>query len=197
MITEDEIWLEEMSKGDTVSFTNIYERYWRDLFIGANKVLRDQSIAEDIIQDTFTNLWDNRKKAYEIKSLNSYLKVSVRNACIKHIERYINRYNFVELLPDILDKVLTESTPLNKLYLQDVEDCIEKSIEKMPPKMKQVFHLSRSEHKSRTEIAIELGISPETVKKHIQHALVIIKNNLTKLDSYKKAIVIFYFLLYQ
>ena len=197
MITEDEIWLQGMSKGDTASFTNIYERYWRDLFIRANKVLGDQSVAEDIIQDTFTNLWDNRKKAHEIKSLGNYLKVSVRNACIRHIERYINRYNFVELLPDILDKVLTETTPLTRLYVRDVEDCMDKSMAQMPPKMRQVFHLSRTEHKSRNEIAVELGIAPETVKKHIQHALLIIKNNLNKLDSYKKAIIIFYFLLYR
>ena len=51
-------------------------------------------------------------------------------------------------------------------------------ISNMPPKMREVYQLSRQEHLSHKEIAARLGISEETVKKHIQHALQLIKTSL-------------------
>ncbi|QIH35955.1 sigma factor [Sphingobacterium sp. DR205] len=88
---KDKLWLDELSKGSEISFGHIYDRYWRELFISAHKVLQDKSLAEDIVQDTFVNLWKNREKATDIQSLRSYLKTAIRNGCIQHIERHFPR----------------------------------------------------------------------------------------------------------
>lgn len=194
-MSEEKKWLEEISEGNSFAFRKIYDLYWRQLLIDANKVIQDKAVAEDIVQETFIGLWNNRENASEIQSIRAYLKSSVRHACIKHIQRHINRYNFVELLPEILDKVLSEYNTLDKLYVEEIENSISKSINTMSPKIREVFELSRYQSKNRQEIANQLGISPETVKKHIQKALEIIKRDLERLDSYQKSIIIFAFLL--
>ncbi|QIH35947.1 RNA polymerase sigma-70 factor [Sphingobacterium sp. DR205] len=192
---EEKILLRKISEGDSIAFKAIYDQYWRQLLIDANKVIQDKLVAEDIVQETFISIWDNRERVNEIHSLKAYLKSSIRHACVKHIQRHINRYNFVELLPELLDKVISEYNTLDKLYVVEIEQAISKSMESMSPKVREVFELSRYHGKNRREIASQLSVSPETVKKRIQKALEIIRKDLESLDSYQKSILIFAFLL--
>ena len=69
-------------------------------------------------------------------------------------------------------------SPEIQLQLKEVKKTIHNTVAKMPPKMREVYRLSRQEHLSHKEIAEKLDISIETVKKHIQHALQLIKTSL-------------------
>jgi RNA polymerase sigma-19 factor, ECF subfamily len=129
------------------------------------------------LQDVFLTLWNRRKEIRIEGSLPAYLQTSVRYHAIHFIEKNITRRDYLALLTDVAINTLPPSQELY-LELKQAQQAINEAVLKMPPKMQEVYRLSRQEHLSHKEIAQKLGISAETVKKHIQHALEIIKTTL-------------------
>jgi RNA polymerase sigma-70 factor (ECF subfamily) len=176
IIHTDETLLVRMSEDDEAAFSEIYNRYWESLFITAAKVLRGKEEAADVVQDVFLSLWNRRKEIKITGSLNSYLQTSARYKAIHYIEKNITRRDYLSLLTETSAQLLP--TPELQLQLKEVQTVIHDTVNQMPPKMREVYQLSRQEHLSHQEIAERLGISTETVKKHIQHALQLIKESL-------------------
>ncbi len=163
-----------MSNDDKEAFSRIYRRYWNNLFTTAAKALRGKEEAADVVQDVFLSLWNRRKELDIEGSLAAYLQTSVRYKAIHYIEKNITRRDYLDLLTDTAVNSLPASAEI-QLQLKEVQQAIHDAVTRMPPKMQEVYQLSRQEYLSHKEIADRLGISTETVKKHIQHALQLIK----------------------
>jgi RNA polymerase sigma-70 factor (family 1) len=181
--------VEKLSRGDREAFQTLYQLYWKECYVHALRVVRSQEVAKDIVQDLFVTLWNKRTALFHIQSIRKYLRTSVKNACIRYIERHIDRYEDIELL---FEKVIAESEILPTLYLKELQAGIDHCVAAMPPKMRQVFEMSRESEKTHAEIAEALGISKETVKKHIQHALRLLKQHLGTMDQTTKAILVYW-----
>lgn len=166
-----------MAADDQQAFTMLYRRYWEASFMTAVKVLRGTQEAEDVIQDVFLSLWNRRKELKIDGSVAAYLQVSIRYKAIHYIEKNITRRDYLALLTDTAISTLPASQEI-QLQLKQVQEAIGDVVAKMPSKMQEVYRLSRQEHLSHKEIAEKLDISAETVKKHIQHALQLIKTAL-------------------
>ena len=177
-VHSDEALLRLMSSDDQEAFTRLYRRYWEDLFITAAKALRGKEEAADVVQDVFLSLWNRRHELNIEGSLAAYLQTSVRYKAIHYIEKNITRRDYLALLTDVAVNTLPPSAEI-QLQLKEVQQAIHDAVARMPPKMQEVYRLSRQEHLSHKEIADKLGISVETVKKHIQHALQLIKTTLS------------------
>jgi RNA polymerase sigma-70 factor (family 1) len=173
----DDVLLTRMSNDDQEAFTLIYRRYWEELFVTAAKALRGQQEAEDVVQDVFLSIWNRRKELHIEGSLDAYLQVSVRYKAIHYIEKNITRRDYLALLTDVAVNNLPASIEI-QLQLKEVQETIHNTVAQMPPKMQEVYRLSRQQHLTHKEIAKQLGISVETVKKHIQHAMQLIKTAL-------------------
>ncbi len=187
----DEVLLRLMSSDDQEAFALIYRRYWEGLFITAVKALRGKQEAEDVVQDVFLSLWNRRKELDIEGSLSAYLHTSVRYKAIHYIEKNITRRDYLALLTDVAVNTLSPSAEI-QLQLKEVQQTIRETVARMPPKMQEVYHLSRHEHLTHKQIAEKLGISAETVKKHIQHALQLIKTALGY-NSIAVSFVLLYF----
>jgi RNA polymerase sigma-70 factor (ECF subfamily) len=187
----DDVLLNLMRNDDQEAFTLLYRRYWEELFVTAAKALRSQQEAEDVVQDVFLSIWNRRKELNIEGSLDAYLQVSVRYKAIHYIEKNITRRDYLALLTDVTVNNLPATAEI-KLQLREVQQTIHNTVAQMPPKMREVYRLSRQEHLTHKEIANKLGISVETVKKHIQHAMQLIK---TALGVHSATISLF--LLYQ
>ncbi len=107
-------------------------------------------------------------------SLSAYLQASVRYKAIHYIEKNITHRDYLALLTEAVEDNFPSSAEI-QLQVKQVQQTIRNTVSRMPPKMKEAYQLSRQEHLSHKEIAVKLGISSETVKKHIQHALQMIK----------------------
>lgn len=173
----DDVLLKRMSNDDQEAFSLLYRRYWEDLFITAVKALRGQQEAEDVVQDVFLSIWNRRKELRIEGPLDAYLQVSVRYKAIHYIEKNITRRDYLAMLTDAAVNILPASIEV-KLQLKEVQQTIYNTVAQMPPKMQEVYRLSRQQHLTHKEIARQLGISVETVKKHIQHAMQLIKTAL-------------------
>jgi len=170
----DEKLLELMSRDNEDAFSMIYRRYWQGLFITAARVLRGKNEAEDVVQEVFLSLWNRRKELKIEGSLAAYLQTSARYKAIHYIEKNITRRDYLSKLTDITTGNICAAAELQLQY-KEVQQTIIDTIGKMPPRMREVYNLSRHEHLSHKQIAQKLNISEETVKKQIQYALRFIK----------------------
>ncbi len=175
----DEYLVGQIVTGDRDAFAMLYSRYWDELFTTAAKVLRGTEEAEDVLQDVFLSLWKRRNELTINGSVTAYLHTSVRYKAIHYIEKNITRRDYLALLTNVAVETLPPDSEL-QLQFKEVQQLIANAVAEMPPKMQEVYKLSRQQYLTHQEIADKLGISAETVKKHIQHALAIIKAALSK-----------------
>ena len=178
----DEQLLLLLREGDEGAFTEIYNRHWEQLALYVLKVIRSREEARDIVQEVFISVWKRRQELEIRSSLVAYLLRSVRNLAIRHIERDMNRYPIVSQLSEYTGDTTGVSAP-DAIELKQLEERVDNAIAKLPPKMREIFILSRQENLSYREIAEKLGIAETTVKKQVSNALKNIRTDLGGLSS--------------
>jgi len=170
----DEALIRLLVQDDAQAFTVLYSRHWESLFLLAAKVLRSGDDALDIVQDVFHSIWRRRHKLQITGSPGAYLRTSIKFAAINFIGKNITRRDYLTVVTTMENARKTED-PEAVVQLKEIRGIVDRIVEGMPPKMKAVYLLSRDEQLSHKEIAARLNISPETVKKHVQHALQLIR----------------------
>ncbi|SDL66508.1 RNA polymerase sigma-70 factor, ECF subfamily [Pedobacter sp. ok626] len=173
-LTDKEL-IELISVGEESAFSILYRRHWTELFGTACRVLRSEDRAEDVLQEIFLALWTKRSEISITGSVLAYLHTSVRYKSMNLIERDIFERDYIQVLLSTIEQN-GDCNAQQLLQLKELEQAIATVVEQMPDKMKVVYKLSRDKYLTHQEIADQLGISKETVKKHIQHALQLLKN---------------------
>jgi RNA polymerase sigma-70 factor (family 1) len=162
--------------GDASAYTVIYNRYFDELYLHAYNRLRDKEEAQDVIHELFAGLWNKKENLMVKSSLAAYLYTAVRNRILDVIShqqvetRYVSSLqNFIEEGYCITDYQIRE---------RQLAVLIEKGISELPPKMREVFELSRKQVMSHKEIAAQLNLSEQTVRKQVNNALKILRVKL-------------------
>ncbi|WP_069658881.1 RNA polymerase sigma factor [Arcticibacter eurypsychrophilus] len=158
------------------AYTEIYDRYHGILYAFAYKKLNDREEAKDLIHELFLLLWERRSFLDVKLGLSAYLFTAVRNRVLNLIKHKKISSAYVESFQQYMDNNLFAADEL--LQQKELTAFIEKEIQALPYKMRQVFELSRKDHYSRGEIAQELNLSEETVKSHMHHAIKILRAKL-------------------
>ncbi|TDQ80200.1 RNA polymerase sigma factor [Sphingobacterium yanglingense] len=182
---------ERIKNGDERSFKLLYDLYWEPLYIHALIMIEDEDLAKDIIQELFIQLWDKKEKIDIRQSLKSYLYTATRNLVISKM-RQINRRSRLE---EELERGYTDFdlNTLKQIEEKDLIRVIDTCIDNLPQKMKEVFVLSRKEHRTTKEIAELLGTAETTVKKQLSNSLKVIRIALEKLLLFSLLITFFIF----
>jgi RNA polymerase sigma-70 factor (family 1) len=165
----DNVLIERLSAGDESAFSEIYHMYASDLIGFASSKVYSMEIARDLVQDVFTCLWTDRKKHQIHTSIQSYLFGITRHRIIDHIRKNVTREQYASMLQVLSLKL--ENSLENSVEAKDLNDFIQKAVVNLPPRTKEIYHLSRNEDKSIPEIAQMLNISDQTVKNQITSAL--------------------------
>lgn len=159
--------------GESQAFSEIYERYWESLSLYTLKVIQSKEDALDIVQEVFVSIWKRRTELNIEVSLNAYLFKCVRNLSIKYIEKNNTKRNFLSTLS--LSFQDNDLTNIDALELKELEIKIDNAVAKLPPKMREIYLLSRQENLSYRQIAEQLEIAETTVKKQVSNALKILR----------------------
>jgi len=163
-----------MRSGDRMAYTEIYDRYALALLGHAYNKTRNREEAKDVVHEVFAMLWAKRE-SLQIDHLAGYLFRSVRNIILNQIahqavqDKYILSMEKFAAVNALADHLVRE---------KQLQVIIEREIAALPPKMREVFVLSRKEHLNHKEIAELLGISEQTVSKHVTNALKILRVKL-------------------
>lgn len=167
--------VQHLKKGNEIAYTYLVELYYEKLFYYASNLARDSFRSEDIVQNVFIRMWQQREKLNFNISIKSYLYKSVYN-------EFVDQYR-----KDIA------ITSLEKKYIEDINSniessdndkterriaLVEKEIEQLPPKCKETFILNKKEGLTYVEIAEFQNVSVGTVEKQMNKAFCLIRNKL-------------------
>jgi RNA polymerase sigma-70 factor (ECF subfamily) len=165
----DTILLNRMREGDSASFNALFDRYWEMLYATVFSVCSDREVCSEIVHDIFLNLWLKREKL-QIESFKAYIVASARYHVYRHVKNA--RRKSLEYREDLeySSRVSMNDGELN-IHYQDLEKSVDKELEELPRRCKEIFTLSRREQLSNDEIATRLDISKRTVENQLTHAL--------------------------
>lgn len=175
--------------GDENAFCELYAAYKNRLLYFAMKFVKSRDFAEDIFQDAFTIIWQSRRFINPDASFSSYLYTIVRNRILNQI-RDADKENTLkeQILSQAID--YTDDTKEN-ILANDLREIINKALEKLTPRQREIFEMSREAQMSHKEIADVLGISVNTVQEHISVSLRTIRTFLSKYtDTYADMLLI-------
>ncbi|MCX2451282.1 RNA polymerase sigma-70 factor [Pedobacter sp. PLR] len=166
----------KISKGDKRAFTTLFEGYYKSLAAYIFKLTESMEVTEEIVQDVFIKVWLKRETLTGISSFSNYLFILSRNKTLNHLRKQA-RYSshFQSLETELETDVRTEEE--NDIY-EDFRLLIDDAIERLPPQQKRIYQLSRFERLKYEEIAQQLSLSAETVKKHMYLATKAIKEHV-------------------
>lgn len=166
--TQDPLFADSFQRGEEAAFDCLYREFFPSLTYFANRILSDPNAAEDVVQDCFVQLWQRRDRLSHIKAIKSYLYSSVRNQCLKNLEKQKRQASFIETdnaEPSMEEAVMAAETA-RELY---------QFIETLSPALQQIIRLYYLEGKSNREIAAELHIEPDTVTRQRLRAIMALR----------------------
>ena len=163
-----------LKKGDAKAYSFLVNCYNHQLCVYANSLVNEKALAEDIVQNVFIKTWEKRKFLNQNFSIKGFLFKSVYN---EYIDQYrknksvtILEKKYIEALDAIVEE---DYNVLEKLYL-----LVQKEVQNLPPKCKNIFLLSKQEGLSNIEISEHLNISIKTVEAHITKAFSLIREKV-------------------
>lgn len=172
--------LQRLSLGDETAFASIYDLYAPSLISFAGARLISLEEARDIIHDLFVYLWAEREHLIISHSLKAFLFATTRYRIIDHIRRNVKRREYIDklqLLPESVDGNIDNDLDAKELHL-----AIEKAVDQLPPRTREIYRLSRHEHLTVAEIAGQLSISEQTVKNQLTTALSHLRSFISRLS---------------
>ena len=171
--------LELLEKDDEFAFKEIYNKYWKKLYVVAANRMANEQDAEEIVQDLFASLWLRRKDiVISDDGLCKYLTASVKYRVIKTLGKYAIKQKYLNSIPQA--SRVDDSTQ-QWLAFEELKDELAKHVKQLPEKCQLVFNMSRQMGFSQKQIAAELNISEKTVESHLHKAFKILRSKLASL----------------
>ena len=169
-----------LKKGDQQAFAQIYNRYAESLAGFAASKLNNLDDARDIIHDLFVKLWENRDEVYITSNLKSYLFSIVRHRVIDKIRKNITREEYASMAQSLTAG--SQDSADKQVEAKELQQRIEKSLNQLPPRVKEIYKLSRDEGLTNHEIAEKLNLSEQTVKNQLSAALKHLRGSLSNIS---------------
>jgi len=163
------------SRLDQKIFQKVFEQYYKPLCRFAQGYINDADSSEEIVQQVFINLWNQRESIDPGKDMKSYLFTSVRNRCLNYIR---DHKKFRSQYLDVETELHIPVFDFDKLAIADLEKQVNDAIMKLPEKCREVFVLVRFEEMKYKETADHLGISVKTVEAQMSKAFKILREEL-------------------
>ncbi len=164
--------------GDKLEFETLFRSSYVSLVCYAKRILRDHDTAEEIVQELFFRLWQDREKLNIESSLNGYLFRSVHNRALHHIEhqQVVSRHaGEVAAGTELSSEPVTEA-----IYYSELQTKIAGVLERLPGRCRTIFRMSRFEGLKYNEIAEKLAVNVKTVEADMGKALREFRKALTE-----------------
>lgn len=159
-----------VANDDEVAFEAIFKLFYVKLLQFAATILKSREEAEEVVEDVFMKLWDNRKTLPAIKNLNFYLLVAVKHCALNYLEKNKKHNNIV------LEELEVEfgelsMNPEESLISSEKIKNIQRIIDNLPAKCKLIFRLIKEDGLKYKEAATLLNLSVKTIEAQMSLAL--------------------------
>lgn len=166
-----------VQQNDAVSFDELYQRTWKQLFLLANSRLKDESMAKQVVQDVYIDLW-HKRHTKQITSIEKYLYQAVKYKVIDQFRKKKMRF---EVVDDFIDQLTDFESADHNLLQQEYDQLIKEYTDLLPRKRREIFILCYFEGKTTHEISELLNISTKTVQNQILNAKLTLRQLLQKI----------------
>lgn len=168
--------LKKLYEGDEDSVQALFELYYPSLCLYAEKILKDSMGAEDVVEDVFFKLWQNKPRFNSLNHLKAHLYLSVRNGSLnvlKMDDRAGRRqHEYLTFLP------LHDECHLAEITRQEGYRLLYEAVKTLSPQAQKIITLTFLEGKSNQEVADQLDLSIHTVKAHKRRALELLRSRI-------------------
>lgn len=172
ILPEEHSLINGLKRGEYESYKILFSSLYSPFVNMVNKIIRDKSAAEDLVQEQFIKIWKNRAKLDASMSIFNYLYVLTKRALFNYLRDKKITEDFEHLSNNCVSNMDIEA----EVILNEKVNILNSRINKMPKQRKKVFIMSRMEGLSNEEISNILGLSKRTVENHISLALKELRN---------------------
>lgn len=152
-------------KSKEAGFTHIFDSYYAPFCIYAKRYIDDMAVCENLVSDVFVTLWERKDDFdFESKTIISYIKVSVKNACLNYLRRLNTQWNYEEYTK--LEGLNYDFSPEAVYTLNELYKKAHEILDNLPKRYRESFTKEFYEGKNQEEIAKELQISTKTVYRY-------------------------------
>jgi RNA polymerase sigma-70 factor (ECF subfamily) len=185
--------ISSLKSGETDAYEYIYDTYYKALLSYIHRIVNNNAVAHDIVQEAFIGLWENRKKI--MVSPVAFLYKSAYNKALNtvHHRRIVEKYETAMAKDIYFQKVIQRPEAELNLIENDFNKMIEIAKSKLPQRCREIFDMSRECEMCNSDIAKKLGISTKSVENQMTIAINRIKKNMKKiLDGSLLLLILFW-----
>lgn len=171
--------LQQLAHDDKAALQELFNYFYPRLYNFSRSFLKLEEGIDDILQEVFIRIWENRRNIKTPETFNAYIFTITRNLLLNELR---SRLNNEKTKAKIFKKsVAGEYLLSDQIEFDELKEQVDQMVAGLPEKQREVFLLSRKEGLSYKEIATKLGIAEKTVEYHISQAIGILKKKLKKL----------------
>lgn len=172
--------LPNIAKGNEGAFSAFFKHFYPELLNYAISLLKSRYAAEEVLSCVFENIWRNKEKITEVKKINTYMFISVKNRCYNYLRD--NKQIFIDH-PEGKEFSLkiTLENPESNYISKELRLAVLKSIEELPPKCQMIFRLVKEDRLKYKEVASLLDLSVKTVEEQMGRAVAKLRKSLKPL----------------
>ena len=174
-------------EGEERGFDYYFHLNYKPLLRFAFSIVNNISVAEDVVEDCFINLWKKRKTIASASAVKSFLYTSVRNASVDHLRKEKRGREYAKYIQKMDAGI--EGDVTRKIVAGQSREQVSIALKKLPPKHRRVIEMIYIEEKKLKEVADEMKIPLSTVKSRKIKALELLRKLLPHLGIYLMALL--------
>jgi RNA polymerase sigma-70 factor (ECF subfamily) len=176
---EERVLMQLVAEGSRESFAILHKRYHPKLYQYILTFLNNDGVeAEEVLQETFINIWKKRETLFAVQHFEAYIRRSVKNRILNRLKHQEFQQRLSKSIEQRSNKNIHEVEEV--LQYNEYFKIAQEAISKLPSKRKLIFLMSTEEGMSLDDIAISMNVSKSRVKQQLYNAIAYIKLYLKK-----------------
>ena len=179
MINNDDYFcIKCLIEGDEEAFVMLYNKYHKKLYWVARKMTQSEEVAQDVTQDVFLKIWENRTSIDPHQNFAAYINSICKNVVYDFFKKATLEESVINQMQEFAEMTTPEKD--NEDFYESYKELLHKAIENLPPKRRQIYESCKLQGKSYDNVGNEYNISRSTILDHIVKANKFIKEYLLK-----------------
>lgn len=181
-VYEDRQLFARIAEGDELAFREIFRHYGAVIHPYVSKIVKDETMAREIVQEVFLKLWVNRETLTKIETPSAWLFRVASNFSISHFRKQELDKRLLREVKNANggEEAATNTDTVDELSAKELKALIKTAVDQLPEKRRQIYLLLREDGLSRKEVAEKLGLSENTVRNQLAISMQSIQEHIKK-----------------
>jgi len=171
--SDESILIKKLVVGSEKAFYSLYSKYFKQIYSFVFDYVKSPDLAQDLCQEIFIKIWNDRANMLEVKCFKAYLFTIARNHTLNNLRKAANSRAAMSKV--FSHYPINEKTTENDVQMKEYQRHLQETLDSLTPTARRVFKLCREEQKTYDEVAREMGVSRNAIKKHMVQTMKTLK----------------------